>query len=326
MSGEGIQAPTVLVTSRSFDSGSVDCVGELERAGLRVVRGPSDHDFDALREALGVSVAWIAGTGPVTMTHLDAAPRLRIVARYGVGVDAVDLVAAAARDVTVTNTPGANTEAVADHTLALLLAVVRGVPAGDRRVRAGRWTAWRGRELGALRVGICGFGRIGRAFAARLTGFGTSLFAADPYVDANHIAEAGVTSLRVDELPARCDVVSLHAPGGQTIVTTRWLEHAGGPLVIVNTARADLVDEIAVAKALRTGRVAGYAADTLTGESTGEPSPLLADDLADRVVVTPHVAAQTVEAIDRMGVTATACVLAALAGQVPEHIVTLEAT
>jgi D-3-phosphoglycerate dehydrogenase / 2-oxoglutarate reductase len=325
---EGVSAetPVVLVTSRSFGSGSMDCAGQLEQAGLRMVRGPADHDLDALHEALAESVAWIAGTGSVKAEHLDAAPRLRIVARYGVGVDAVDLAAAAERGVTVTNTPGANTEAVADHALALLLAVVRGVPAGDRRVRAGQWAPWRGRELGALRVGVCGFGRIGRAVADRLAGFGTAVLAADPFVEAAHISEAGVTPVGLDELPARCDAVSLHAPGGQTIVTGQWLDLAEAPLVLVNTARADLVDEPAVAAALRSGRVAGYAADTLAGESAGPPSPLLADDLADRVVVTPHVAAQTVEAIDRMGTTATACVLAVLAGRVPDHVVRPEPT
>jgi len=108
-------SPVVLVTSRSFSSGDVDARGQLEAVGARVVTGTPDHDLDTLRPMLSTAVAWIAGTGPVTAAHLDAAPQLRLVARYGVGVDAVDLAAAARHDVVVTNTPGANSGAVADH-------------------------------------------------------------------------------------------------------------------------------------------------------------------------------------------------------------------
>src|ERR1700749_2849398 len=166
--------PIVLVTSRSFSTGTQDLVERLRAAG---------HDLAALDEPLGRAVGWIAGTGPVTAEHLRRAPQLRVVARYGVGVDAVDLVAAAARGVVVTNTPGANSDAVADHALALLLARLRDVPCGDRRVRRGDWSARRGRELGSLTVGVLGFGRIGRGVARRLAGFGATVLAHDPFLD-----------------------------------------------------------------------------------------------------------------------------------------------
>ncbi|GAA3767596.1 phosphoglycerate dehydrogenase [Plantactinospora mayteni] len=311
---------SVLVTSRSFSSGSRDLLGELRAAGLMVVRGPADHRLDALRPLLVGAVGWIAGTAPVTEEHLAAAPRLAILARYGVGVDAVDLTSAAAHGVVVTNTPGANTEAVADLTVGLLLAVLRGIPTGDRRVRAGEWSVSRGRELGSLTVGIVGYGRIGRAVGERLRGFGATLLAYDPMLDAEAIRAAGAEPADLAELPSRCTVVSLHAPGGgRPLVDAEWLAGARDGLILVNSARADLVDEPALAAALRTGRVAGYAADTLATESTGAGSPLLADALADRVVLTPHVGAQTVEAIDRMGSLAVADLLAVLGGGVPKH-------
>ncbi|MER7083214.1 hydroxyacid dehydrogenase, partial [Saccharopolyspora kobensis] len=117
---------TVLVTSRSFGSGAVPCADELTAAGLRVVRGSTVHDPAELAGPLAEAVAWIAGTAPITDEHLAAAPRLKVIARYGVGVDSVDLAAAARRGITVTNTPGANSEAVADLTIALLLAALRG--------------------------------------------------------------------------------------------------------------------------------------------------------------------------------------------------------
>ncbi|MEO3926189.1 phosphoglycerate dehydrogenase [Micromonosporaceae bacterium B7E4] len=310
----------VLVTSRSFSSGSRDLLGELRAAGLTVVRGPTDHQLDVLRPLLADSVGWIAGTAPVTEEHLAAAPQLAVLARHGVGVDAVDLTSAAARGVVVTNTPGANTEAVADLTVGLLLAVLRGIPAGDRRVRAGDWSVSRGRELGSSTVGLVGYGRIGRAVGERLRGFGATLLGYDPMLDAEAIRAAGAEPADLADLPRRCTAVSLHAPGGgRPLVDAEWLAGARDGLLLVNTARADLVDEPALAEALRAGRLAGYAADTLDAESTGAGSPLLAEDLADRVVLTPHIGAQTVEAIDRMGSLAVADLLAVLGGDTPKH-------
>lgn len=311
----------VLATSRSFGEGDRDLVAELAAAGHEVVRGPSDHDPDALAPLLTRADAWIAGTGPVTATHLDAAPRLRIVARYGVGVEAVDRAAAAARGIAVTNTPGANSEAVADHAIGLMLAALRATAEGDRRVRAGDWRVVRGRELGRLTVGIVGFGRIGRGVARRLSGFGCRVLVTDPHLDAAAAAAAGATPVDPARLVADSDLVTLHAPGGEPLVTAEWLASARPGLTLVNTARADLVDEDALAAALRAGRVAAFAADTLAGDTRGDRSPLLADDLAARVTVTPHFGAQTVEAVDNMGAGAVANVLAVLEGRVPPDVV-----
>ncbi len=312
----------VVVTSRSFGSGRLDLEQTLTDAGLEVVRAGAAHDRDELRQALAGAVAWIAGTGPVGAAELDLGADLRVVARYGVGVDAVDLAAAVERDVLVTNTPGANSEAVADHALALALAVLRSVAAGDRAVRAGDWATRRGRELGACSVGIVGFGRIGQGLARRLSGFGSTLLVHDPYLDAQAAERSGAEVVDLAAMAGRADVVSLHAPGGHRLVDAAWLAQARPGLVVVNTARADLVDEEAVAGALRDGTLAGYAADTLATENVGAASPLLAADLADRVVVTPHLGAATVEAVDRMGADAVADVLAVLDGRAPAHPVT----
>ncbi|WP_420120162.1 NAD(P)-dependent oxidoreductase [Nakamurella sp.] len=314
-------APTVLVTARSFGTGRRDLAADLSADGIRVLRGPADHR--TLAPLLAEVDAWIAGTGPVTDEHLAAAPRLRIVARYGVGVDAVDLVAAARRGILVTNTPGANSGAVADHAIALLLAALRGVTAGDKRVRGGSWTVGeRARELGSLTVGVVGFGRIGRGVAARLRGFGCRVLATDPFVPADAVAAAGAEPVAPEAIAETCEVVTLHAPGDAVVVTQAWLAAAPPGLVLVNTARAALVDEAALAGALRAGRVAAYAADTLVAEG-GFESPLLAADLADRVTVTPHTAAQTVEAVDLMGLGAVTAVRAVLAGADPDPAVTV---
>lgn len=312
----------ILVTSRSFSDGDLDLVDRAAHAGHRIMRGPAHHDLAELRALLHGADAWIAGTGPVTDAHLAAAPKLKIIARYGVGYEAVDLAAAAARGIPVTNTPGANADAVADHAVGLMLAALRTIPDGDRRVRTGDWSVRRGRELGAATVGIVGFGRIGQGVAKRLSGFGPRLLASDPYVPADVMRDAGAEPTALDDLFRTADVITLHAPGGQRLVDAARLSGIRPGTVLVNTARPDLVDEATLALALGDGTLAAYAADTLDGDTAGSASPLLAAELADRVIVTPHLAAQTTQAVDNMGRMSLDDVIAVLHGDEPAHPVT----
>ena len=315
----------VLVTSRSFSSGDLDLAGELAAAGCRVVTAPADHDLAELAPALAVATAWIAGTGPVTAAHLDAAPRLQLVARYGVGVDAVDLAAAAARGIRVTNTPGANTAAVADHAVALMLAALRDVASGDREVRAGSWAVRRTRQLGQLTVGVVGLGRIGREVVARLSGFGCPVLGHDPWVADEQVRALGVTPVSLADLARQSDLITLHTPGEEVLVDAALLASTKPTAILVNTARAGLVDEPAVAEALRAGRLRAYASDVLGSESGGQDNPLLAADLLDRTLFTPHAGAQTIEAVDAMGRGAVDAVLAHLRGEQPATLVPLPA-
>lgn len=317
--------PSVLVTSRSYSSGRLDLVRRLEDAGADVVRGRVDHDIADLGADLSEAVAWIAGTAPITAEHLDRAANLRLIARYGVGTDAVDLGAAQRHGVLVTNTPGANSDAVAEHALALLLAALRRVVAGDRGVRTGDWSVRRTAELKNLRVGVVGFGRIGQALAGRLQLLSTTVFAVDPALSDASIAETGALPASWNTLAGQVDVISLHAPGDHLLVDDDWLRTTPEDLILINTARASLVDEAAVARALREDRLGTYAADDLASAvstaGAAATSPLLAPDLADRVILTPHSAAQTVEAVDNMGAAATEAVLAVLADRHPPNVV-----
>ena len=312
----------ILVTSRSFGDGDLDVHARAAEAGHTIVRGPAHHPLDDLAGVLPTVDAWIAGTGPITTEHLDLAPRLAVIARYGVGVEAVDVAAAIERGIVVSNTPGANAEAVADHTVGLALAALRSTVDGDRRVRSGDWTVRRGRELGASTVGIVGFGRIGRGVARRLQGFGSDVLATDPFVPAEDVRRAGAEPATLDEIFAKADVITLHAPGGQVIVDEERIARLRRGAVIVNCARPDLVDEPALAAALADGRVGAYAADVLTGDTAGHDSPLLDAALADRVVITPHLAAQTTQAVDNMGAMALESALAVLAGEPAPYAVT----
>lgn len=312
----------ILVTSRSFSDGDLDLVGRAAEAGHRIMRGPAHHDLGELRPLLHGADAWIAGTGPVTDEHLAAAPKLKVIARYGVGYESVDLEAAAARGIPVTNTPGANADAVADHAVGLMLAALRTIPDGDRRVREGDWSVRRGRELGAATVGIVGFGRIGQGVARRLSGFGPRILASDPFLPEEKVRDAGAEPVSLDDLFRTADVITLHAPGGQRLVDAERLGGIRPGTVIVNTARPDLVDEAAIAQALGDGILAAYAADTLDGDTAASASPLLAQGLADRVIVTPHLAAQTTQAVDNMGRMSLDDAIAVLAGDAPAHPVT----
>jgi D-3-phosphoglycerate dehydrogenase len=313
---DDLEGPVVLVTSRSFSTGDLDLRAELEAAGVTVLTGPPDHDLGFLGPQLSTAVAWVAGTGPVTTDHLDAAPRLRLVARYGVGVEAVDLEAATQRGIAVTNTPGANSSAVADHALALMLGALRQVVLGDRRVRAGDWRVRRSRQLGQLTVGIVGVGRIGREVATRLSGFGSRVLGHDPWVLDADLTAAGIEPVSMPELLDRSDIITLHTPGEHPVVDAAWLGQVRAGVILVNTARASLVDEAALARALADRTVAGYAADTLSSESgPGSAQALLDEALSDRTIFTPHWAAQTVGAVDNMGRGAVDAVVALLTGQ-----------
>lgn len=314
----------VLVTSRSFGTGGRDLARELVDAGYDIVRAAPAHTLDDLAAVLPDVDGWIAGTGPITEAHLELAPRLRVISRYGVGFEKVDVTSAAARGITVTNTPGANSPAVAEHTVALLMAALRGIPAADRRVRRGDWSAWMARELSALTIGVVGLGRIGRLVIDRLSGFGPRVLGVDPWVAPSDPLFEVITPTDVPTLAREADVLTLHAPGGQTVIDTDWLAASDRPVLIVNTARADLVDETALADAIRRGRVSAYAADTLATENHGSgnddgASPLLAPDLIDQVIITPHLAAQTREGVDGMGGLATENLRAVLEGRRPPY-------
>jgi len=313
----------VLVTSRTFGSGDRPLLEEMREAGVETVSGPSHHALGDLREALAEADGWIAGTGPILKEHFDAAPRLKVIARYGVGTDAVDLAEAQRRNIPVTNTPGANSDAVADLTIALILEGLRHLSKASRNLRLGNWNAVPGKEMGALTVGIAGLGRVGQGVAQRLSGFGTRVIAFDPFADQSVFEERGVEAVQWEALVSQSDVITLHAPGGGQLVTADTLTPTTAKTVLVNTARADLVNEYAVAEALRDDRLGCYVADVLHAEGRAGESPLLAADLADRVTVTPHIAAQTIQAIDAMGSMAWANTHAVLNSKNPLHPVSL---
>ncbi len=311
----------ILITSRSFSSGNLDLLAQLTAAGYEPKYADSKHDLTELTKELPDAIAWIAGTSKITADVMDLAQNLKIIARYGVGFESVDLVAARERGIVVTNTPGANSLAVAELTIGLAMNALRAISTSASQVRVANWSVIRGKQLDGSVVGIVGFGRIGRILAGKFKALGCEVWISDPFIDSEEIKEAGYIPKSIPEISTGAEIVSLNAPGDGAIVDKSWVSNATADQVIINSARAELVDESAIADGLRSGKLFSYAADTLQGEKDSANSPLMAEDISSKVTITAHLGAQTVEAVDLMGSMATANVLAILAGKPAINVV-----
>lgn len=304
---------TVLVTPRSFGRDDPGVCRELERSA-RVVWEPGAHEPDRLAALVSGADGWIAGTEPIGEAVLERASRLKVIARYGVGVDNVDVASAARRGIAVTNTPGANAGAVAELVVGLLVALARAIVAADRATRAGDWTLPGGISLEGKVLGLLGFGAVGRAVARRVAGFGMEVIAHDPLLVAGSEPD-GVRACPRAELVACSDFLSLHVPltaDTAGMVDADFLAAMKPGARLVNTARGELVDEAALVAALADGHLAGAALDTLADE----PPP--ADfALATRVdvILTPHLGAHTDHARHEMARRAIDNCLAVLRGE-----------
>jgi D-3-phosphoglycerate dehydrogenase / 2-oxoglutarate reductase len=238
----------------------------------------------------------------VTAALIDAAPRLRVIARAGTGVDNVDLQAASARGIIVMNAPGANSISVAELTLALMLALSRGIPAGDAAMKRGAWEKKNlsGVELRGKILGLVGLGRIGQEVGTRARAFGMQLLAHDPFISAEIAESLGVELVALDDLCARADYISLHlpvTPETRHLFDATRLARCRPGVRLVNTARGELIDEAALAAALESGHVAGAALDVF---DTEPPTDWRLPSMP-QVVATPHIAASTVEAQEQVG-------------------------
>jgi D-3-phosphoglycerate dehydrogenase len=234
---------------------------------------------------------------------LEHAPKLRVIGRAGVGVDNIDAEAATRRGIVVMNTPGANAVAVAELTLCLMIALARKVPAANTTMHAGKWEKknLQGTELRGKVLGILGLGRVGQEVARRARGFGMELIGSDPFVSAAVARENGIALVPVEELFARADYLTLHVgltPQTQCIINTKTLAAMKKGVRIINCARGELVDEAALAAALKSGQVAGAAIDVFSAEPPKE-SPYFG---LDNVILTPHIAGSTAEAQEAVGV------------------------
>jgi D-3-phosphoglycerate dehydrogenase len=312
-----VPRPIVLVAEELSPAG----IAQLDSAfDIRYTDG---SDRGLLLSALADADAVIVRSATIIDAEaLGHAPKLRVVARAGVGLDNVDVEAATKAGVMVVNAPTSNIVSAAEHAVALLLSLARHVPQAMASLKAGQWkrAAFTGVELQGKVAGILGLGKIGVLVAERLAAFGMTVIAYDPYVAAARASQLGVRLASLDELLAEADFISVHLPrNAETIglLSDRELHLVKPTVRIINAARGGIVDEAALASAVSEGRVAGAALDVYAHEPCTD-SPLFG---FDSVVVTPHLGASTFEAQEKAGTDVARSVRLALAGEfVPDAV------
>jgi phosphoglycerate dehydrogenase-like enzyme len=283
-----------LVTAGAFWHHGQAGEAALCEAGFEVVRSPrrGAYSVDDLIPLLDGVDAVIAAVDAYVAPVFAACPRLKIISRWGIGIDSIDLEAATAAGVVVANTPGTTTEAVADYAFCLMLAAARRVVEGEAAVRAATWPELTGPLVHGKTLGLVGYGQIGQAVARRASGFAMRVLAYDPY----QTAVSGAELVGLDELLAQSDFISLHAavtPETRGMINAAALARMKPSAYLINTGRGALIDDAALLAALREGRLAGAALDVFNRE------PLPADDPlreAPRCLLTPHTAYNATEA------------------------------
>src|SRR5579863_7673294 len=311
----------VLVTPTTFGQNDSRLRSELEASVGEVVYNRLGRPLVSreVREMLGEIDGYIAGLDEIDSEALEGADRLKVVARYGVGVDNVDLEAAARRSIVVTNTPHANSVSVAELTVGLMVSLARSIPGNSAGVLSGGWPRNGGFTLQGKTIGILGFGSIGREVARRLRGWGCRVVAYDP-IPCDKVARELEVELRpLEDVLERADILSLHLPAlaeTRGMVNAAFLGKMKKGAFLINAARGELVDEAALAEALRSGRLRGAALDALHQEPPSPDHPLL---LLPQVIITPHCGAHTDGAMDAMGWESLRDCLAVLMGEEPAH-------
>ncbi len=298
---------------------------KLAEEGLAGLRESSDVELvvktglqpeELKQEIRGAHALLVRSATKVTADVIEAAPKLSVIGRAGVGVDNIDVEAATRRGIVVCNSPEGNTVAAAEHTLALILALARNVPAASASVAAREWkrSAFLGVELLNKTLGVIGLGKIGREVALRASSFGMKIIGNDPFVAAERAAQLGVEIVEMDELFARSDFITLHVPLNKDtrhLIGVDALAKMKRGVRIINCSRGPVVDEAALAEAVKEGRVAGAGLDVFEKEPPTE-SPLLG---LEGVVLTPHLGASTAEAQIKVAVDVAQQVLDVLDGR-----------
>jgi phosphoglycerate dehydrogenase-like enzyme len=309
----------VLLTTTSFQDTPGVHHDLLAAAGFEVVRERGPLPESRMLELAGQFDAYLCGDDALTRAVLQKSlPRLKVVSKYGIGLDKIDVAAATDLRIPVLFTPGVNHTTVAEHTFALLLAAVRNLVVEANHVAAGRWTRITGNEVCGKTLAIVGFGRIGREVAIRARAFGLRVIGYGNYWDEDFARWHDITRVEsFDELLAQADFVSLHT---KLTAQTRHLIHAGniGRLrrgaVIVNCARGEILELGALVAALKSGHLKAYAADVLDQEPPPADHPLLG---LPNVILTPHIGSRTHESVQRQASCAVENLTRFLSGRPP---------
>ncbi len=309
----------LLVTPTSYGKNDPRLKSEIEGLTASVTYNPTGKPLSSEEVAshlINID-GYIAGLDVIDRSALAKADKLKVISRYGVGVDNVDLEAAKEKGIVVTNTPGANSVSVAELALGLILALARQIPEAAQAVQQGKWPRLNGVSLEDKTIGILGLGAIGKQLARRLAGFDCRILAFDPFADKSFAEANGVTLESLDNVIARADFVSLHLPllpETRGMVNAEFLARMKKGSYLINTSRGEAVDETALLHALETGHLRGAGLDAFTVEPPDPANPLLK---LPQVIATPHLGAQTDGATSNMGWFAMKDCLAVLRGDEP---------
>ncbi|MBM3954569.1 MAG: 3-phosphoglycerate dehydrogenase [Planctomycetes bacterium] len=314
-----MKTPRILLTTTSFQDTPGEHHAALAATGWEVVTARGPLSEEATLAALADADATICGDDMLTRRVLDAtAPRLKVVSKYGIGVDKIDVARCTELGIPVLFTPGVNHTTVAEHAFLLLLSLEKHLLFHADSTRAGGWKRQTGRELLGKTIGIVGLGRIGKEVAIRARAFGMPVIAHDVFWDDDFARDHGVArSATLAELLAAADYVSLHTnltPETRHLVNAASIATMKPGAIVINCARGEIVDTAAVVDALRSGRLRGYGTDVLDEEPPPADHPLLR---LPNCVVTPHVGSRTLESVQRQAMAAVTNLVRALRGEAP---------
>lgn len=296
--------------------GLEECGLEILRKSAQVFNKKGISADDLLKEAAEYDAIIVRGRTKIIPVVIEAATKLRVVGRAGVGVDNIDLNSAKSHGVTVVNSPIATTLAVAELTFGLMLSLVREIPRADAALKAGNWLKkdLEGIELAGKSLGVIGFGRIGCNVAKFAKAFDMTVIAYDPLLNDDEITKRGAAPVTFDELLKQADIITLHIPltaDSRNLISAEAIAKMKDGVRIVCAARGGVIDEDALLQGLESNKIAGVALDVFTAEPPG----MTALVEHPRVIGTPHIGAQTAEAQERAAVDIATEVLAALEGQ-----------
>ncbi len=313
----------VLVTPTSYGKGNPLLVEFLEGQVGEVVYNRTGRPLNEneLTELIADVDGCIAGLDQFSQAVIHAGKKLKVISRYGVGLDNIDLEAAKKKKIMITNTPGANASSVADLTIAFILLLCRQVCWSNEKVKGGEWPRTTGLGLEDKTVGLIGLGAIGKQVAQRLSGFGCRILVYDVLPMDTWLDKHAASCVNLDTLLAESDFVSLHlpvTPQTENMVNASFLGKMKNGSFIVNTSRGELIDETALVQALQDKSIAGAGLDAFREEPLPKDHPL---QQFSQVITTPHMGAHTDSAVNAMGWMSTKDCLAALRGEKPQFVV-----
>lgn len=311
----------ILVTATNYSQYCQAGKKILEEAGCEIIENPygRPYKFEELKEIVGDIDGVVVGVDDWNDDVFRLAPKLKTMARFGVGVDNIDLNAAKEHGIIVCNSPGINSSAVAEQAVALMLSLIRNIPEMNSAVRKGEWPRPMFHEIKSRTIGFLGFGAIARNVAQRLAGFGPEMIAYDKYPDQKAADKLGVRLVSQEKVLKESDIISIHLPATDEtkhLINKETIQQMKDGVYIVNTARGSIVNEADMAEALESGKAAGFGTDVFEHEPIDLSGPLFK---YGNFIATPHVSAETYENCEMTSIVTAKALLAVFEGREPEN-------